>query len=656
MATNANEVIIDVDLSLDRSSRFDECRSESLDLDIIQDVDEQPRSSAAEILERTRSAFWKRKLNVLINDESDLQSPRTPLIEYVGATNETLEEAKNITVRGRKDLNDILAPFTKSRTLAIDTETTGLDPFISRVRLIQLAVPDHPVVILDLFHLNEEDLSLIRDLIEQREELVLHNAKFDLKFFRQMGWTVDVHVFDTMLAAQVLAGGEKLKGFTLSDLDGDYLKESLPKEEQKSDWSGNLSKNQLEYAARDAEVLLRLKSVLEKELRDAQLEEAASLDFRVIPSVVEMELAGVRLDSDKWKDLRESLLAEKNGLVEILHKELGEINLNSPKQILKALRSKGMRIRSTNQKVLDRRAEEYPPFYDLIKYRKVTKLIQSIEKLPKHVHPQTGRIHPEYRQIGTVTGRFSCSNPNIQQIPRDERFRKCFIPAPGHKLVIADYSQIELRVVAEFSQDLRMITAYQQGEDLHRLTASLILEKPSSEVTKEERQMAKAVNFGLIFAMNPWGLREYAKATYGVEMTEDQARDFHDQFFHVYQGLAKWHWKNKRLDAGEVRTLSGRRRVWWSGANLPELLNSPIQGTAADILKKALGMLPIALKGTEAKIIACVHDEIILEANEDVSQRVVEILKDTMEQAGKFFLKTVPVVVDVSVGDSWAEK
>ena len=168
--------------------------------------------------------------------------------------------------------------------------------------------------------------------------------------------------------------------------------------------------------------------------------------------------------------------------------------------------------------------------------------------------------------------------------------------------------------------------------------------------------MAKAVNFGLIFAMNPYGLKDYARTTYGVHMTEEEAWDFSDQFFEVYQGLAKWHVDNVRSDTKETRTLSGRKRVWWSEVKLSELLNSPIQGTAADILKKALGMFPNALKGTEAKIIGCVHDEIILDVPEVQSEEAAQTLKETMEAAGRFFLKTVPVVVDVSIADSWADK
>jgi len=583
-------------------------------------------------------------------------SVREPLsIVYIGDSQQLVEPSDRVTVRDVTSLKQVLAPLQKSRIMAIDTETTGLDPSSDRVRLIQIAIPDHPVVIVDLFHLGQ-DLDPLRELLESHHQIILHNAKFDLKFLYHLGFKFNGMLFDTMLAEQLLTAGTKVKGYGLVDLARHYLEEALPKDEQTSDWSGELTIDQLQYAARDAEVLLRLHAILEHLLKSAKLEETANLEFAIIPTVMEMELNGMCLDRDQCDNLCRHLSIDKDKLEVILHKELGEINLNSPKQLLKAFRTKGLKFRSTKRTILDKYTERYPPIHDVIKYRKLVKLIQFAKKLPKHVHSETNRIHPEYRQIGAVTGRFSCANPNLQQIPRDKRFRSCFVAAPGHKLVIADYSQIELRVAAEISKDSNMIEAYQNGEDLHRLTASLITDKPMEEVTKEERQAAKAVNFGLMYAMNYHTLRDYAKSTYGVEMTREEAKYFYWRFFDGYPGLAAWHSEVYLSDQRETRTLSGRRRSWTNETVLAEVLNTPVQGSAADIMKKALSMLPQDLNGTNAKIIGSVHDEIILEVSEAQTDIVAKILKDTMEEAGRHFLKTVPVVADVNISDNWAGK
>ena len=279
------------------------------------------------------------------------------------------------------------------------------------------------------------------------------------------------------------------------------------------------------------------------------------------------------------------------------------------------------------------------------------------EALPKHIHPTTRRIHPNYWQLGAATGRMSCSNPNLQQIPRSDDFRRCFVPAPKHKIIVADYSQIELRVAAEISNDQTMIKAYQEGKDLHALTASLVTGKPLGAITKDERQQAKAVNFGLTFGMGAKGLQSYARNSYGVEMTEHQAETFRNRFFEAYKGIAEWHGKVRNNPSRVTRTLGGRRRLWVAEvAKLTARLNTPVQGSAGDILKKAMAMLPQALDGTGARIIGTVHDEIILEVPEERDKGVAHILKKTMEEAGGYYLKKVPVKVEVSTADSWAEK
>jgi DNA polymerase-1 len=290
-------------------------------------------------------------------------------------------------------------------------------------------------------------------------------------------------------------------------------------------------------------------------------------------------------------------------------------------------------------------------------YRKVAKLVQAfIIPIPKFVNDKTGRIHAECNQLGASTGRFSCRSPNLQQMPRKKSFRSCIVAPSGYRLIMADYSQIELRIAADITGDETMIKAYQNGLDLHKLTASIIIGKPVDLVTKKERQAAKAVNFGLIYAMGAEGLMNYAKEKYGVQMKLQQANDFRARFFSVYQGISAWHERVGNTVSQKARTLGHRQRIWTERAPLTQLLNTPIQGSAADIIKKALSLLPKKLKITGSKLIACVHDEIILEVPELFAKEASLILEETMIEAGKYYLKKVPVEVDVSIADSWAGK
>ena len=295
-----------------------------------------------------------------------------------------------------------------------------------------------------------------------------------------------------------------------------------------------------------------------------------------------------------------------------------------------------------------------------MEYKKLSTLVSVFfEPLPRATSVKTGRIHTNYWQLGAATGRFSCSGPNFQQVPRDAGVRACFVAEDGNKLVIADYSQIELRIAAEISEDQRMTEAYRNDADLHRLTASLVQGMSLDEVTTAQRQAAKAINFGLIFGMGPRGLKYSAKHSYDVEMTLAEAKTFRNRFFEVYSGIRAWHRKSEQelKYTNKQRTLCGRRFIWKDiPPSFTVFINRQVQGTAADIAKIALGELPSALKKSEAKIIAMIHDEIIIEVPEANAVEAAQRLQQTMEAAGREVLKQVPVVAEARIADSWAEK
>ena len=295
-----------------------------------------------------------------------------------------------------------------------------------------------------------------------------------------------------------------------------------------------------------------------------------------------------------------------------------------------------------------------------MEYKKLSTLVSVFfEPLPRATSVKTGRIHANYWQLGAATGRFSCSGPNFQQVPRDAGVRACFVAEDGNKLVIADYSQIELRIAAEISEDQRMTEAYRNGADLHRLTASLVQGMSLDEVTTAQRQAAKAINFGLVFGMGPRRLKYSAKHSYDVEMALAEAKTFRNRFFEVYSGIRAWHRKSEQelKHTNKQRTLCGRRFIWKDiPPSFTVFINRQVQGTAADIAKIALGELPSALKESEAKIIAMIHDEIIIEVPEANAVEAARRLQQTMEAAGRELLKQVPVVAEARIADSWAEK
>ncbi|MBN1624031.1 MAG: bifunctional 3'-5' exonuclease/DNA polymerase, partial [Clostridia bacterium] len=553
----------------------------------------------------------------------------------------------------------------------IDTETTGLDPFNDRLRLIQIASFGNPVYIIDYWKCTSQDKAVLKQLLLTSSVKVFQNAKFDINFLKSEGLALDGPIFDTMLAARLLRTPKGPSGYSLAAISEFFLGETLPKEEQTSDFSGELRTEQLKYAARDASILLELRSVMVPALKANNLVEIAGIEFNCTKAIADIEYRGISIDMQKWADLTQKtknilVEAEKNlmtyaGNTMIQPDFFGNetavgINLNSNQDILDLLEKNGVNVPDTSKYSLSP-YKERPVVKSLHEYRKASKLVSGfLDPLPDFINKKTGRIHAHYSQIGAYSGRMSCTSPNMQQIPRDDEIRQCFVPADGFKFIVADYSQIELRVAAQLAGDERMIEAYKNGGDLHRLTASLVTGTPIREVTKEQRQAAKAVNFGLIFAMGARGLQSYAGDVYGVEMSLEEAEAFRDRYFNAYKGIKNWHDSVKANPPRVSRSLSGRRYFHNEDAGIAALYNTPVQGTAADIVKNALGMLMDTLKSTSAGIVAVVHDEILLEAPESEAEETALILKNTMESAGNDFMPDVPLVAEAHLASSWAEK
>jgi len=546
-----------------------------------------------------------------------------------------------------------------AEALGIDTETTGLDPLLHKICLIQIATKDHPVMIVDMRELHEEDLTPLQALLTGPALKIFQNAKFDLKMLQQAGLEVKGNLFDTMIASYLLSGGRRIAGggFSLKAIAKKYLNIDLSKEQQTSNWEGELTAEQLQYACKDAKILLKLRDILRKKLAENNLAETARLEFDCIYSVADIELNGFFLDKEAVNSQKETLIAEIEQAEQEAREELGDINLRSPKQLLPLLQKKtGKKLESTDKEYL--KAIGHPLFTKLIDYKEKYKFFKdNFVDIPEKTHRKTGRIHADYNQIGTETGRFTCQKPNLQQVPRKKEIRSCFRPEPGHKFIIADYSQIELRIGAELSKDPVMIDAYSRGKDLHTLTASFVTGKAPEEVTKNDRQLAKAVNFGLLYGAGAETFRKVAKSDYGIEITSKEAVNFRTKFFELYKGVKRWHELTQSRQEYITYTIGSRFRKFsrLEEYKLTDRLNSPDQGTGADILKKAMVLLRPRIAG-KAKIVHIVHDEIILEAPEEKAEEMKKILEDAMKEAGQYYIKSVPVEVEGNICNSWAEK
>ncbi|PTY02758.1 hypothetical protein DB346_08255 [Verrucomicrobia bacterium LW23] len=562
-------------------------------------------------------------------------------------------------------LAEIASLLEGESTLAVDIETygdrkgDGLNPWKGDIRLLQLCGERSSIFLLDLQALGYQ-LGPLASLLESKR-ILGHGLKFDSLWLRMKCNIKLRNVFCTLTASRVLNNGIK-PGNNLDQCLQRMLGVEPGTDQALSDWGGLfLTDDQLAYAARDVAYLHQLAARFSHELEMTGLEEVFAMESQLLPVVVEMEAAGIAVDREKLAGIenrcRTSAAAVADEIRAIM--EMPELNIKSQPQLLAALKEWGIDIESTNEETLQGAGDE-TVVPKLLEYRSLEKQAQQAATLLECVAPD-GRIHGKFEPTGTATGRFSSKEPNMQNIGRGD-LRTCFVAPAGRKLVVADYSQVELRAAAAIAGETKMVQAYANGDDLHRLTAAKVLNKPLVDVTKADRQLAKAVNFGLLYGQHSKGLVRYAKTSYGVTMTEEQATDIRRKFFETYGAIRQWHGEshvkaNKGID--EVRTVSGRRRLIPSEASEWErftaLVNTPVQGGCADGIKAALIALATALPAGAA-IISTVHDEIIVECDESIAPEVKALLQKTMRDAMSAFFPQVPIEVESNVCTTWGEK
>ena len=561
-------------------------------------------------------------------------------------------------VRTADDLSLVVTAVAESRLIGLDCETTGLDSRVDRLRLITL---DRETVdggrftyLVDVLAVDPSPLW--PPLAEA--EIVLHNGAFDLAFLARLGFEPD-KVHDTLLMSQVLYASARIRGTAptrhgLKDCCQRQLGVELSKDLRQSDWSGPLSPDQLAYAAADAAVLVPLCRSLTDKLKAADLARIAALESAALPCIVWLARSGVPFDRDRWRELGRAAKVEADRLTV----ELNAIaparpdtlfaepwNWDSPEQVQRALELAGCPVESTADGVLA--ALDHPLAHLLRDHRDARKRETTYgEAWLSHVAADS-RVYAHWSQLGANSGRMACGSPNMQNLPRGE-YRKCVAAPPGRVLVKADYSQIELRIAAKVSGDKALLDAYTRGDDLHTLTARQVLKV--AQVTKQHRQLAKAINFGLLYGMGAKSFRSYARTNYGVDMTEAEAQAYREAFFNAYPGLRRWH-RSIRDGATDTRTLAGRRVC--GVEHFTEKLNLPVQGTGADGLKAALGLLWARRHEVPAFPVLAVHDEIVVEAAEAEAGKVAEWLKRCMADAMAPLVAPIPVEVEVKIGRSW---
>lgn len=602
-----------------------------------------------------------------------------------------------------------LSRFDKAELIAFDCETTGLQPVYGGLRLLQLASPsvDQPLVI-DCWQLSDDDWITLEEFFGVARVYVAHNASFDLGWLQEHEIIPAGDVLCTMLASRVLTNGMFNIRNGLQPVVKRYLKIDISKEEQTSDWSAaDLRPEQLEYAAKDVVVLLDLYFEMRKRLADGALMSPWRLECKALPAMALLWRTGLPFNREKLLQLQQDLIKDherlKEEFIEQLDGALPEgsklprlldgsfnlnikasgskrmdnrveagFNLNSPKQLLAVFTAllgeepvDANGKASASRQALRDYAADHAVVAKYLEWKRVEKRRQMVESLLSHQSPD-GFIRAGYLQAGADTFRMSCMHPNLQQVPRDSRFRECVEAPAGWKLVVADYAQMELRLAAAEAEDELMIRAFQDGLDLHTLTAMQIYGVGEDEVTKDQRQIAKSANFGLLYGSGAKGLRNYAGGM-GIQMTHEEAAKIRDKFHAAYRGIHNWQQKAARASDktkgdpfAEVRIRVSNLRRLLPGENnkLTTRCNTPIQGAGAAVLKRTLGKLWPLLQADGpdvVKLAGVVHDEVILLVKEEHADTWADQLAAVMQDAEAEWLGPVPALAEAKVGNSWVE-
>ncbi|MDO5794072.1 MAG: DNA polymerase [Turicibacter sp.] len=533
-------------------------------------------------------------------------------------------------------------PQEYSKIVGVDIETTGLDCFKDSIRLIAVYGDDFSYV--------GDKLQEVEDILSDSTVLkVFHNALFDVSFLKVAGIEVK-NYSDTIVMAKIISNSAVFD--SLEYLAKKYLNLELDKELQHSgNWQAELTQEHHDYCLKDAEVTLKLFRVLYDLIVERYLFPTYRTEISALPSLIELQTNGMMLDKSELRAYLEKLRVQHQELKERLEIQLACENLNSPPQLLKSLQNLGVPIDNVEEKTLKKQSGMFPIVKELVRYKKLTKVLTTYGKNLLLLIKTDNRVRGNWNLIGTATSRMTCKGPNFQGIPKE--IKGFFHATPGHVFVIVDYSTVELRILAEISGCKKLIDAFNQGLDLHYETAKTVLGK--EDISDDERQIGKVINFGLIYGLTAYGLMNEINQIPGFNINKEEAQNFIDMYFMNYKGVAKY--KNQQLKSPMVTTLGGR---YWDSSNGLKLLkdnqrlNYAIQASCAEGLKESLALLMMEKKDTW-RLVGAIHDELICEVPEEDAEYAKSVIEKIMINGMRKLVKQVPIEVESHVSKVWTK-
>ncbi|KKQ33588.1 MAG: polymerase I protein [candidate division TM6 bacterium GW2011_GWF2_37_49] len=601
-----------------------------------------------------------------------------------------------VIIRTEEQFEDLITKIEKHKYFALDTETMGANSLQDDIVGFSVAIDDQTAYYIPLIHaIQEGELQLNRDealnrikpiLENPKFEKSLHNAKFDALVFSQCDIWLDGIIFDTLLAANLVK--LEWQKNNLKSLSEHYLGQPMQRfKEVLGTKYKNFSQVPIDegarYAAHDALQTVKLKPILEKKLNEDHKLKKIFYDIEMPTCLVltKMEKHGIKLDVDALKELDKDVVKEIKHIEKKIFaalesldvKNIEELNLNSPRQIehilfdqlkLPTVKKSSTGKRSTDHEVLQELSAQHPVPAMMLQYRELSKLKNTyIDPLPTYINTKTGNIHTSYSQTLVATGRLSSQEPNLQNIPTGEgfglRIRDAFVARRGYRFMSADYSQIELRVLAHMTKDKNLTEAFLHDKDIHAQTAAQLFDVPLNKVTHDQRQLGKRINFSIIYGLTPYGLSK------DLGITPAQAKDYIEKYFQQYPKVAGWmeHTVNEAIKNGYTQTWWGRRRyiadLAEKNKNMFEAgkrvaINSPVQGTSAEIMKLAMINVDniFAKKGLDAALVLQIHDELIIEFHADIEDEVTKIVHKEMETVVDW---EIPFKVTIRTGKTWGD-
>ena len=641
------------------------------------------KSLASKILKKTEKVV--KPVNTQLDLFAEFAPPTTNEAEF--SSFETLKTVAHEykLIDNEEDLQKLYDFLLTKQFFVLDTETTSTTPIDAELVGMSFAVEEHKAFYVPVSSNREEALqriNLFKPLFENESIMKIgQNLKYDLEVLRNYNVELKGLMWDTMIAHYLIQPELRHNMDYMAEIYLHYqtihIDELIgPKGKNQRSMRDLDPKDVYEYACEDADITLQLKNKLEDELKQHNCEDLFyHIEMPLMPVLAEMEMNGVCLDTASLAETSKQFTTRMNEIEARIYELAGQqFNIASPKQVGEILFDKLKIVEKakktktgqyvTSEEVLQQLKNKHEIVADILEHRGLKKLIGTyIDALPKLINPRTGHIHTSFNQTITATGRLSSSDPNLQNIPiRGEdgkEIRKAFIPEPGCLFFSADYSQIELRVMAHLSQDPNMIEVFREGKDLHAATAANIYKKSIEEVTRDERTKSKRANFGIIYGITVFGLAER------LDIPRDEAKMLIDGYFDTFPQVHEYMEKSKEIarQQGYVTTLFGRRRY------LPDInsansvvrgfaernaINAPIQGTAADIIKVAMIHIFQRFKaeGIRSKMILQVHDELNFSVYPDEKEKVERIVIEEMQNA---FHMSVPLVADSGFGDNWLE-